>query len=65
MGGPAPIEWTDIDAFLRRSDVRLSPFEIGFIEQIDDAYMASFQEGPSPAEVMLAVKDSVGRVSTS
>ena len=38
--GPSPIEWPDIDAFIRRSKVNLAPWEILVIEEIDDLYIA-------------------------
>ena len=37
--GPAPIEWPDIDAFLRRSGVHLAPWEIDLLELLDDTWM--------------------------
>lgn len=39
FNGPSPIEWPDIDAFLRRSGMRLAPWEIELIEEIDDIYL--------------------------
>lgn len=35
-----PISWSDIDAFMRRAGVRLAPWEVRIIEQIDDAYLS-------------------------
>lgn len=63
FNGAEPITWLDIDAFLRRSGVRLSPADTDLLEIIDDAYLASFSAGPSPAEESLALKDSLARVS--
>lgn len=40
--GPGPIEWPDIDAFIRRTGLDLRPWEIEIIEAIDDAFLASF-----------------------
>ena len=37
--GPSPIEWPDIDAFLRRSGVHLAPWEIDLLELLDDTWM--------------------------
>lgn len=37
--GPSPIEWPDIDAFLRHSRVALAPWEVEIIEELDDAFM--------------------------
>jgi hypothetical protein len=39
MGAPRPIEWPDIDAFLCRSGVRLTPWEIEILEGIDDLFV--------------------------
>ncbi|MES2030840.1 MAG: hypothetical protein V4477_16795 [Pseudomonadota bacterium] len=36
----SPIEWPDFDAFIRLSGVRLAPWEIAAIEDIDDAFIA-------------------------
>lgn len=33
-----PISWPDIDAFVRNSKVRLQPWEISLIEDLDDLY---------------------------
>jgi hypothetical protein len=38
--GPCPIEWPDIDAFVRNSRFCLAPWEIEVIEELDDLYMA-------------------------
>lgn len=39
-----PISWTDIDAFLRTSGVRLVPWEIRLIEELDDLFRASLSD---------------------
>lgn len=39
--GAAPIEWPDIDAFVRNAKVRLAPWEIEMIEDLDDLFLAS------------------------
>lgn len=36
----SPIEWGDIDAFMRLSGVRLAPWEVEVIEDLDDAWLA-------------------------
>jgi hypothetical protein len=41
---PSPIEWTDIDAFLRRSGLALAPWEIEMIEVVDDLYLTKLME---------------------
>nr|WP_244422833.1 hypothetical protein [Bradyrhizobium sp. ORS 278] len=33
-----PIGWADLDAFMRLTGIRLSPFEIELIEMLDDLY---------------------------
>lgn len=38
--GPSPIEWPDIDAFLRHSRVNLAPWEVEIIEELDDCFMS-------------------------
>ena len=37
--GAVPIEWTDIEAFCRRSGLRLRPWEIEIIETLDDLFV--------------------------
>ena len=39
FSGPQPIGWQDIDAFVRRSGVWLRPFEIEWIEALDDIFL--------------------------
>ncbi len=38
--GLDPIGWCDIDAFARLTRVRLSPWEIGLIEMLDNLFRA-------------------------
>ena len=45
--GPAPIEWPDIDAFIRRTGLDLRPWEIEIIEGVDDLFLASFSQRPT------------------
>jgi hypothetical protein len=33
-----PIAWSDLDAFIRLTGVRLAPFDIQLIEMLDDLY---------------------------
>lgn len=35
----SPIEWPDFDAFLRLSGMRLAPWEIAAIEDLDDMFL--------------------------
>lgn len=61
MNGPTPIEWPDIDAFLRRSGETLSPPDIRLIEQLDDIYLADHyrsREG-TERERQQALKDGL------
>lgn len=39
--GASPIGWSDIDAFVRLSGVRLVPWEVQTIERLDDLYLLS------------------------
>lgn len=36
--GINPISWPDIDAFVRHSRIRLAPWEVRLIEQLDDLF---------------------------
>jgi hypothetical protein len=38
-GQPGPLLWSEIDAFLRVSKVRLAPWEIEVIEELDRLYV--------------------------
>ncbi len=40
FAGPSPIEWHDIDAFIRRSGISLAPWEVEIIEAVDDVYLS-------------------------
>lgn len=40
MAGVMPIEWPDIDAFVRNSRQRFDPMDIEIIEALDDAFLA-------------------------
>lgn len=55
------IEWPDIDAFLRRSGVRLAPWEIALIEDLDDIFCREMAAGreATKTEAAEAAKDSV------
>jgi hypothetical protein len=46
FSGPQPVGWQDIDAFLRRSGLRMAPWEIELIEALDDIYL---KPEPTPA----------------
>lgn len=42
--GATPVTWADLDAYSRLSGMRLLPWEIEIIEQLDDALLASLRE---------------------
>jgi hypothetical protein len=46
FNGAEPIGWQDIDAFLRRSGIRLASWEIRLLEAIDDIFMSP--QAPKP-----------------
>ena len=49
--GPQPVEWPDIDAFLRHARIVLAPWEIEVIEEIDDLFLsATAQSKDEPQE---------------
>lgn len=48
FAGHDPIGWQDIDAFLRRSGVSLTPWDIELIEAIDDIYIGAVRAKASP-----------------
>ncbi len=39
FAGPVPVSWQDIDAFIKRSGLRLDPWEIEIIETLDNMYL--------------------------
>lgn len=41
LNGPAPLEWPDIAAFVTLGGVRLAPWEIRIVEDLDDLWLAS------------------------
>lgn len=47
--GPGPIEWPDIDAFLRLSGVSLVPWEIEVIEELDDLFLTAVAAAQKPS----------------
>jgi hypothetical protein len=49
--GPGPIEWPDIDAFLRLSGETLAPWEIEVIEELDDAFLTAVTAAQSSSAV--------------
>ena len=62
MSGPNPIEWPDIDAFCRRTGVRLDPRDIELIEAVDDAFLEKSAENASAADQQQKIKDGLKMV---
>lgn len=56
-----PIEWPDIDAFIRTTGEHLDPFDIRMIEALDDTYLASLAAGADEADRQQAVIDGLKR----
>lgn len=48
--GIAPIEWPDIDAFLRHSRLRLPPRDIEVIEELDDIFLSEMNKAAQASE---------------
>lgn len=42
---PQPLEFGDLDAFLRLTGARLAPWEIELVEQLDDLFLAKSAGG--------------------
>ncbi|UFX41792.1 hypothetical protein HAP47_0021040 [Bradyrhizobium sp. 41S5] len=40
----SPLEWQDIDAFLRRTQTDLAPWELEIIEMLDDLYLVDYSK---------------------
>lgn len=62
FNGPSPIEWPDIDAFMRNTRTRLDPHDIEMIEQLDDLYLAATAKAGSQADRNQAIRDSLANV---
>lgn len=45
--GLSPIEWPDIDAFLRHTKLDLTPWEIEVIEELDDLILTDHSKPKS------------------
>ena len=54
-----PIEWPDIDAFVRNTRSSLDPFDIEMIEELDDCYLAAQLKELSDADKQQAMKDGL------
>lgn len=69
-GGREPIGWEALDAFNRNSGLRLRPWEVRLLEQLDDIFLnpaprAATSEGKSmvPIADAVAVKSLLGSVA--
>lgn len=45
-----PIEWPDIDAFVRHTRLALSPREIEIIEDLDDIFLSAMNKAMQASE---------------
>lgn len=63
INGPNPITIEAIDAFVRRTGLRLDPGDIQLIEDIDDLYLSKMAEQASERDRQQALKDGLGRAS--
>lgn len=64
FNGPNPITIEAIDAFIRRTGLRLDPRDIDLIEAIDDLYLAKMAEHQaSERDRQQAIKDGLGQAS--
>lgn len=48
--GPEPIQWIDMDAFVRRTGITLAPWEIELLEEIDNIYLSERTQAPVSAD---------------
>jgi hypothetical protein len=48
--GSSPIEWPDVDAFLRLSRIELAPWEIEILEDLDDLFLADHSKAQIEVE---------------
>lgn len=62
MSGPNPIEWPDIDAFCRRTGVRLDPRDIELIEAVDDLFLQKSAEQASASDQQQSIRDGLKNV---
>lgn len=59
FNGHNPIEWPDIDAFIRRTGTALDPFDIDLIEALDDLFLAKTEEQASEQDRQTALRDGL------
>ncbi len=64
MNGPNPITIEAMDAFIRRTGLRLDPRDIELIETLDDLYLEkAAEEAAGEAEHQQVIKDGLKGVS--
>jgi hypothetical protein len=64
FNGPNPITIEAIDAFIRRTGLRLDPRDIDLIEAVDDLYLQKMAEHQaSERDRQQAIKDGLGHAS--
>ena len=59
FNGHDPIEWPDIDAFVRRTGTMLDPFDIDLIEALDDLFLAKMAEQAGEKDRQTALRDGL------
>lgn len=57
--GLAPVEWPDIEAFVRLTHTPLDAFDISLIEMLDDLLLQKMTEPASPADQQQALRDGL------
>lgn len=64
MSGPNPITIEAMDAFIRRTGLRLDPRDIELIEALDDLYLEkAAEDAAGEADYRQAIKDGLRSVS--
>jgi len=64
FNGPNPITIEAIDAFIRRTGLRLNPYDVDLIERVDDLYLSKMAEQQaSERDRQQALRDGLGRAS--
>lgn len=64
FNGPNPITIEAIDAFIRRTGLRLDPRDVELIEAVDDLYLRKQAEQQASArDQQQAIKDGLGQAS--
>lgn len=63
INGPNPITIEAIDAFIRRTGLRLGPHDIDLIEALDDLYIEKTADQASVRDKQQALKDGLGQAS--